>query len=82
MKKNLIYIIKNEFRSFYVRNKSDVAKPLDGLFNDDSRLNIVPLVTYADADKDKSRIYEENEKKCGIYLIFFTYFLSIDTLYL
>jgi GIY-YIG catalytic domain len=67
MKKNLIYKIKNEFRSFYGRNKSDIAKPLGALFNDDSRLNVVPLVSYPHADKYKSEIYEENERKCGIY---------------
>jgi len=28
---------------------------------------IIPLVTYSNAEKDKLKIYKENEKKSGIY---------------
>lgn len=35
--------------------------------NCNNYLNIVPIVSYSNADKDKSIIYKENKKKSGIY---------------
>lgn len=32
-----------------------------------SELDVVPVVSYSNADKDKSRAYEDNKNKCGIY---------------
>ena len=35
--------------------------------NNNNNINIMPVVTYSNADKDKSIIYEENKNKSGIY---------------
>ena len=35
--------------------------------NDHNYINIIPVVSYSNADKDKSIIYKENKNKSGIY---------------
>ena len=35
--------------------------------NNLNKVKIVPIVTYANADIDKSKVYEENRRKSGIY---------------
>lgn len=68
------YII-NEFITFNVRNKSSLALATECLLKPSketdnqalSKLDVVPVVSYSNADKDKSRAYEDNKKKCGIY---------------
>jgi group I intron endonuclease len=35
--------------------------------NNNNNVNIIPVVSYSNADKDKSIIYEENRNKSGIY---------------
>lgn len=70
---NKKYIVKYEFRSIYIRNIKYIAKSSESIIIKDSdiqsksRLNLVPVVSYFDTNKDKSKIYEENKNKCGIY---------------
>jgi hypothetical protein len=35
--------------------------------NDNNNINIIPVVSYYDADKDKYIIYKENKNKSSIY---------------
>jgi hypothetical protein len=35
--------------------------------NYNKNINIIPIVSYFNADKDKSIVYKENKKKSGIY---------------
>jgi hypothetical protein len=35
--------------------------------NNNYNVNIIPIVSYSNADKDKFIIYEENRNKSGIY---------------
>jgi hypothetical protein len=35
--------------------------------NNNNSLNVVPIVSYVNADIDKFIIYKENEGKCGVY---------------
>ena len=35
--------------------------------NNNNNVNIIPVVSYSNADKDKFIVYEENRNKSGIY---------------
>jgi hypothetical protein len=35
--------------------------------DNNNNVNIIPVVSYTNADKDKSIVYKENKKKSGIY---------------
>jgi hypothetical protein len=36
-------------------------------YNDNNNVNIIPVVSYSNAYKDKSIVYKENKNKSGIY---------------
>jgi hypothetical protein len=35
--------------------------------NKNNNINIIPVVSYSNADKNKSIVYKENKNKSGIY---------------
>jgi len=62
-----------------VRNKSSIAKPIESLLTPSQQtdnqirnvLDVVPVLSYSNADKDKSRIYEDNKKNVVFIYFFF-----------
>src|SRR6266849_4907080 len=71
MKRTILYN-KNEFMTFYVRNKSDTTKRSKNIIGKEKKNNIIsiiPIVSYNNADKDKHKVYMENKRKSGIYRI-------------
>lgn len=66
---------RKEFRTFYLRNKSSIAgsqrvnhsRVMSSKNKLDSGSNIVPVISYTNANTDKSIIYANNKGKSGIY---------------
>ncbi len=62
----LYYTLLEEIASFlknlinkYIMNKNNN--------NNNNKINITPIITYINADKNKSIILTENKRKSGIY---------------
>jgi hypothetical protein len=52
-----------------MKNNNNTKDILDNKINNLNYNNarLIPVLTYTNADIDKSKIYEENKGKCGIY---------------
>jgi hypothetical protein len=52
-----------------MKNMNNTNNVLDNKIDNANNNNrgLIPIVTYANADIDKSRIYKENKGKSGIY---------------
>ena len=68
MGKKGIYNIKNEFTSFYARNKRELFSVTNYKSEEEkNKLIITPVVTYHNAEHDKKAILMDSKGKSGIY---------------
>jgi group I intron endonuclease len=50
-----------------MRNKSNTKYIIDNKKINDNKIKLIPVLTYNNVDIDKSRVYEENRNKSGVY---------------
>jgi len=62
---NFYNIIISNGWCYCYNNKTE--KYIKKNMKNNDNLKIIPVVIYANASRDKFKIYEENRRKCGIY---------------